>query len=370
MNFNNDFYYRVAAVEGESSNTIVVLSEEDSEQSSKVKRRKTEKSGSQTNIKTSTGAVRAVTPKSSITKTVKPVTKIGEPSNKSKSAEGMALGVYYRTRNLFAITFFCCIGQLKAVTRKSSSGALHITFQSSSSSESSSESESSSSSSSSDSSESDTTVGKNQRNNTVTRKVNIGKVASIVQTPSPSVKATPASSNHSPATGANSGNRQTGVNANRKGRRRRKKTFSTNITVGGDHDVLTTRSTLYKSPVLNKKPPGTNSKPRSITSSNSQSSGTAAGVAKTVSVCTTNTNTDGKETKKGISQWDVQPTAPTAIGLSQPLTTAMNSVSDSTQPPVPEQPVLPPPRDYSTLPDLQGPPRQGDKLAFKVSKTI
>ena len=240
------------------------------------------------------------------------------------------------------------------MTRKSSSGALHITFQSSSSSESSSESESSSSSSSSDSSESDTTVAKNQRNSAVTRKINIEKVASIVQTPSPSVKATPASSNRSPATGVNSGNRQSGVNANRRGRRRRKKTLSTNVTVGGDHDILTTKSTLYKSPVLNKKSPGTNSKPES----------TAADMAKATTVHTTNTNTGGKETKKRISQWDVQPAAPAAVGLS-----AVNSASDSTQPPVAEQPVLPPPRDYSTLPDLQGPPRQGDKLAFKVRQS-
>ena len=247
------------------------------------------------------------------------------------------------------------------MTRKSSSGALHITFQSSSSSESSSESESSSSSSSSDSSESDTTVGKNQRNSAVTKKVNIEKVASIVQTPSPSVKVTPANSNRSPATGANSGNRQSGVNANRRGRRRRKKTLPTNVTVGGDQDVLTTKSTLYKSPVSNKKSQGTNSKPESITNNNSQSSGTAADMAKTTTVHTTNTNKGGKETKKRISQWDVQPASSASAGLS-----AVNSASDSAQPLVAEQPVLPPPRDYSTLPDLQGPPRQGDNLAFKV----
>ena len=85
-----------------------------------------------------------------------------------------------------------------------------------------------------------------------------------------------------------------------------------------------------------------------------------------MTVHTTNTNTGGKETKKRISQWDVQPAA---VGLSQPVITAVNSASDSTQPPVAEQPVLPPPRDYSTLPDLQGPPRQGDKLAFRVRQS-
>ena len=69
----------------------MVLSEEDTEQSSKVKRRKTEKSGSST---TSAGAVHAVAPKSSTTKTVKPLAKVGEPSNKSKSAGGTALVTY------------------------------------------------------------------------------------------------------------------------------------------------------------------------------------------------------------------------------------------------------------------------------------
>ncbi len=249
------------------------------------------------------------------------------------------------------------------MTRKSSSGALHITFQSSSLSESSSES-ASSSSSSSDSSESDTTVSKQRRNNTAISKVNIAKVANIVQTPSPSVKATPASINRSPAAGAKSDNRQTDVTANRRSRRKRKKTLSTNVTVGGNHDVLTTKSTLFKSPVLNKKlpGPGTNPKLQSI-ATNSQSSSTAADMAKKVAVPTTNTKTGGREAKKRISQWDVQPTAPTAVGLSP-----LPIVNSSATPAAAEQPTLPPPppRDYSTLPDLLGPPRQGDKLAFKV----
>jgi hypothetical protein len=248
---------------------------------------------------------------------------------------------------------------------------LHITFQSSSSSESNSESESSSSSSS-DSSESDTTVSKQQRNNAAISKINVAKVANIVQTPSPSVKATPASVNRSPAAGAKSDNRQTGVTANRRSRRKRKKTLSTNVTVGGDHDVLTTKSTLYKSPVLNKKPPGpgTNSKSQN-SATNSQSSGTAADVAKKITVPTTNAKAGGREDKKRISQWDVQPAAPGAVGLS-PLP-VVNSASDRVQPPAAaEQPTLPPPppRDYSTLPDLLGPPRQGDKLAFKVRLSI
>ena len=261
------------------------------------------------------------------------------------------------------------VGQLKAVTRKSSSGALHITFHSSSSSESSSESESSSSSSS-DSSQSDTTVSKNQRNNAVTSKISIGKVANIVQTPSLSVKATPAAGgNRLPATGAKSENRQTGNTANRRGRRKRKKTLPTSITVGGDCDVLTTKSTLYKSPVLNKKPPGTNSKLENI-SSNSPNSGSTTDNAKKITVPTISTKAGGKETKKPVSQWDVQPTAPAAVRPSQPIATATNSAALSVQPPAAEQPTLHPPKDYSTLPELQGPPRQGDKLAFKVRLSL
>ena len=246
------------------------------------------------------------------------------------------------------------------MTRKSSSGALHITFQSSSSSESSSESESSSSSSSSESSESDTTVSKNQRNNTMACKVSIGKVANIAQTPSPSVKATPAaSSSRSPAAGVRGENKQTGVGANRRGRRKRKKTLPTNITVGGDHDVLTTKSTLYKSPVLNKRPPGTSSNLENIS---------ATDRTKKTTVTTANTKTGGKETGNPVSQWDVQPTVPAVVGPS--IGTAVNSASVSVQSPTAEQLTLHPSRDYSALPQLQGPPRQGDKLAFKVRLSL
>ena len=201
----------------------------------------------------------------------------------------------------------------------------------------------------------------------MTGKISIGKVANIVQTPSPSLKATPATSgNRSPATGAN---RQTGITANRRGRRKRKKTLPTNITVGGDRDVLTTKSTLYKSPVLNKKPPGNNSKSENITS-NSTNSGSAADKTKKITAPTISTKTGGKETEKPVSRWDVQPTAPAAIGPSQPIATAASSASVSGQPLAMEQPILHPPRDYSTLPELQGPPRQGDKLAFKVRLSL
>lgn len=64
----------------------MVLSEE--EQSSKVKRRKTEKSESQTNNEAKAGAVHAVAPKSGFARTTKPLTKVGESSNKSKSPGG------------------------------------------------------------------------------------------------------------------------------------------------------------------------------------------------------------------------------------------------------------------------------------------
>ena len=265
--------------------------------------------------------------------------------------------------DLFVVIILYCylLGKLKAVTRKSSSGALHITFQSSSSSESTSESESESSSSSSDSSEPATIVSKNQRNNAVTSKLSIGKVTTVVKTPPPSLKATPAIGNRSSATGAKSENGQAGVSVSRRGRRNRKKSLPTNITVGGDRDVLTTKSTLYKSPVLNRKGPGTNS----IAGNKESESSTSSAVP-------SNTKIDGKEAKnsKPASQWDVQPAAP-AIGPSNP--TEANSASISVQPPAAEQPpidIVHPPRDYSTLPELQGPPRQGDKLAFKVRLSL
>lgn len=263
------------------------------------------------------------------------------------------------------LPLLCYIGQLKTVTRKSSSGALHITFQSSSSSESSSES---SSTSSSESSESDTTVSKNQRNNAVTSRVSIGKVANIVQKLSPSVKAAPASGNRSPAAGAK-GDNVTDVSANRRGRRKRKKSLPTNITVGGDRDVLTTKSTLYKSPVLNNKLPGTSSKLKNSSSNSQSPAGTAADKMKKTTFPIRSTKiAGGKETEKSISQWDVQPTATAAVvGPSLPIAMAVNSAPVSVQqPPAAEQPILHPPQDYSTLPELQGPPRPGDKLAFKV----
>ena len=61
----------------------MVLSEEDN--SSKVKRRKTVKTESQTD----NSAVHTIAPKSGTTKTDKPPTKVGEPSNTSKSPGGM-----------------------------------------------------------------------------------------------------------------------------------------------------------------------------------------------------------------------------------------------------------------------------------------
>ena len=143
----------------------------------------------------------------------------------------------------------------------------------------------------------------------------------------------------------------------------------TNLTVGGRRDVLTTKSTLYKSPVMNKKTSEiTNHQTHSKESSESDS-----GSSETSSSSTENTKkstastqtgkTDGKQTKKPASQWDMQPAAPT-IQLSQPI--AAVSVAVSSPPPAIEQTILHPPRDYSTLPELLGPPRQGDKLAFKV----
>lgn len=266
------------------------------------------------------------------------------------------------------------IGKLKAVTKKLSSGASHITFQSSSSSESSSESESSSSS---DSSESDTSVTKNRQNKVSTNNTDLGKASDTVQTPSPSVvKPTPASVSVVGTRNVNGQAANAGVAVRKRGRRTRKKTLSSNnIIVGGDRDVLTTKSTVYKSPVTNKKALNTNSKTHNniIGSSDTKASslencGSSTNkVQKTAT--STNTKVDGKEkAKKPASNWDVQPTVP-FVGSS--LAFAANSaLVDVCPPPAPasEQTArrVHPPRDYSALPELQGPPRQGDRLAFKV----
>ena len=265
------------------------------------------------------------------------------------------------SNDLFYRLFYYLVKPLKAVTKKSSSGALHITFQSSSSSESTSESESSSS----DSSDPDTIVGKNQgSNNALANRTGLRKVTNVTQTLSTSLKATPPNGNRSSAKGENGQTANAGVSVNRRGGRKRKRVLPTNLTVGGSRDVLTTKSTIYKSPVMNKKTSASNlnhrSRSKESSETDSSSSESSDSVTDKTSTAPTTTNTDGKEAKKPTSQWDVQP----AIGPCQPI--AANSASVNVPPPVAEQAILQPPRDYSTLPELQGPPRQGDKLAFKV----
>lgn len=149
-----------------------------------------------------------------------------------------------------------------------------------------------------------------------------------------------------------SGQRAVKAGGTRRGGRNRKKAFS-NLTVGGDHDILTIKSTVYKSPVQ------ANPKDKDSKSNHSRETGSSdaerreavtAGTKESPAAATT----PGKKTEKLVSQWDVQPPVPV---------TKMSSADKVLSP---GKQTVEQPRDYSALPKLQGPPRQGDKLAFKV----
>lgn len=238
-------------------------------------------------------------------------------------------------------------GKLKAVTKKSATGATHTTFHSSSSS-SSSESESSSS----ESSESDA-VKSQQGNRANESKTIVDKPKRVDNKVSNSSKVKPSNGCHSASVGEN-GN----IGRGKKRGRNRKRTLSSNIIVGGSHDVLTTKSTLYKSPKLGKEKASSRNNHLTF-KDNSDSSGSEES-SPVHDKAKKNTAAPGKGIEKAASQWDVQPeatvttvkTSVASLGVSQPQQTVQ----------------LPSPvaRDYSVLPDLQGPPRQGDKLAFKV----
>ena len=240
------------------------------------------------------------------------------------------------------------------MTKQSSTGAVHTTFHSSSSS-SSSESETSSS----ESSEPNEVVSNKQRNTEANKKSPRNNVA---QVPSNASRVTPSSGIRSAVTGigANVGNRQKPAIAggSRRGGRKRKKVLSSDLTVGGSRDVLTTVSTLYKSPVQAK--PKTDKSSQSNFKETSKSSHTSTNGSETPDAVADRTKkspaaTPTKEKEKPTSQWDVQPQTHIANSSS--------AVGVSTLKPTVQQL----PRDYSTLPNLQGPPRQGDKVAFKVS---
>ena len=254
--------------------------------------------------------------------------------------------------------FFFPAEKLKAVTKKSSTGATHTTFHSSSSS-SSSETETSSS-------ESDEAVGNDQKkkptgNKKQTAKINGAANSKTLQTRSNSLKLTPLVGNSLAKVGEK---KQTVANAGsiKKRGRTRKRTLSANITVGGCSDVFTTKSTLYKSPKqarsAEKIPPKNNHQTfnEAASSSSDGDSGKIASINdKTKKKPASGTVGEKEREKPPPSQWDVQPKAPV-------------SKVTSTQSVFPPQQTLqlPPPKDYSVFPELQGPPRQGDRLAFKV----
>ena len=249
--------------------------------------------------------------------------------------------------------------KLRAVTKKSSTGALHTTFHSSSS-PSTSESESSSSepemAAASSSQKNKAIVDKNQHSNSA-------RIATKPQAQPGNSKVPQPNRSLLPLGGEQSGNKLPVTNASRsrRGGRNRKRTLSTDLIVGGHRDVLTTKSTLYKSPVQQRKSGGGtattkhhNAGKESSSSDSSSSSESEKSAPVTNKSPVTSTKQCQKETEKPPSQWDVRPEAPVA--------------SSSSAPPLPE-PTLQlsqAPRDYSTLLELQGPPRQGDRLAFKV----
>ena len=259
------------------------------------------------------------------------------------------------------------------MTKKSSSGALHTTFCSSSSSsehESTSESESSSSESS-EPEELEAVVNKIQGNKTTADKStseNHGRLAHQLQVPSNSLKTAPlAGGSPSSPVLAKGGNRQAmNAKSNRRGGRNRKRTLSSNLTVGGRHDVLTTKSTLYKSPINARQTSASSGTNHQLFNGDS---GSGSGVKNSGSgldrtkKSTTGTEVGGKETEKPTSQWDVRPEAP-VVETSHPGAASL-SVKAS-----PQELAVQPPRDYSTLPDFLGAPRVGDKLAFKVRSSI
>lgn len=239
------------------------------------------------------------------------------------------------------------------MTKQSPSGALHTTFHTSSSS-----SSSSSETSSSESSEPDE-VASEQRNVAANKKPP-SNVAQNKQALSKASKVVPPGGGHLAVTGARanlgSGQRAVKAGGTRRGGRNRKKPLCTNLTVGGDHDILTTTSTVYKSPVQ-AKTTEENSKSREADGSDADSRDVASDrLCTKKSPATTAPKISGKVLG---SQWDVQPPVP--------VTKIPSTVK--VLPPV-KQTIDQPPRDYSALPELHGPPRQGDKLAFKVRFSI
>ena len=89
----------------------MVLREED--QLPKVKRRKAEKSEGQTKSEAKGSTVRAAASKTAVARTanqqIKPLTKVGESSNKSKSSGGMALCVVTVVQTYLSLLFYTAI---------------------------------------------------------------------------------------------------------------------------------------------------------------------------------------------------------------------------------------------------------------------
>ena len=242
--------------------------------------------------------------------------------------------------------FFCFMVAVKAlvgVTKKSASGGLHTKFRSSSSSSSSgSEETSSGSSSDSDSKATPRKDNNDKKAPPTTSQWDVKARGAVVPTKNTVAGSnldgvlgtTPTGSVGRGAVGGTRGRGGGARGARGRGRNRRRKPPG-DIVVGGPKDVLTTKSTLYTNPSTVggsfrdlAAPDSTNS---------NQTAAPSAGVEGEMVVA--------------------------ASGGEAAKNEAVVSADD-------EQASIEIMRNYSSCPELQGPPRVGDTLAFKVCKCV
>lgn len=217
------------------------------------------------------------------------------------------------------LLFFYSAKKLVGVTTQSTTGALHTKFQSSSSS-----SDTSSSSSSSGSSSEDD--GKKPGIGAKNKGKGVGTLKGGTQWDKKGPWSTPGN--------VRGGNSARGWNRNRTGRN-----ICPDLVVGGPSDVLTTRSKVYS-----------RGRGRISTARTRESLQMVVNaVQETLS-------------KQGLNKPAPSQSPPYS---HPPLETASDAQESLVEPPVPEVEEEPAP-DYSACDNLNGPPREGDNLAFKV----
>ena len=233
--------------------------------------------------------------------------------------------------------FYAVAKKLIAVTKKSASGALHTKFHTSSSS--------SSSSSSSDSSSS--SEGSDQSPTLKTKSEPLAsrpKTQWDIQKPKFEKKRSPQEKVQSLLKKKNITNtsvaKRIAANLNRRGKGLGRRNIVTGAIVGGPMDVLTTRSKVYggRGRVRGR---GSGVCERVETVGAAERKGEQAGGGE-----------KGEEEEEGEGTEDMEAQADKSA--------SEGSLSEDVKAPPVEL------KDYSTFPDLQGPPRVGDKLAFKV----